>query len=209
LESDQPEPEDTFIVSIHTSIKSTLRLALLGTLVTAAPLLAADIAPDATPAPAAQDQFAQPDHNHTAPATLVRIVQDVTAPFQTRPPAGYDQLLGCISGPEQGAMGVHFVNFALVNDPQILERQPEALMYEVTKGGHMRLLGVEYIVDAATWLAAHDNQPPVLEGQSFQYVGAPNRYALDPFFELHVWAWRENPNGAFVDYNTRVSCEGL
>jgi hypothetical protein len=29
-----------------------------------------------------------------------------------------------------------------------------------------------------------------------------------PLFELHVWAWRDNPNGAFVDWNTKVSCQG-
>jgi hypothetical protein len=50
--------------------------------------------------------------------------------------------------------------------------------------------------------------PPVLEGQSCQFVGSPNRYTLAAFLELHVWAWRENPNGAFVDWNTRVTCEG-
>ena len=38
--------------------------------------------------------------------------------------------------------------------------------------------------------------------------GAPNRFGLPPFYELHVWAWRDNPNGSFVDWNTRVSCEG-
>jgi hypothetical protein len=68
-------------------------------------------------------------------------------------------------------------------------------------------VGVEFIVDAATWLG-HHSAPPVLEGQSFQFVNAPNRYGLPAFFELHVWAWRENPHGAFVDWNTRVSCEG-
>jgi len=47
----------------------------------------------------------------------------------------------------------------------------------------------------------HDNTPPVLEGQDFQLVGSPNRYNLPAFFELHVWAWRENPNGVFVDWN--------
>jgi hypothetical protein len=47
----------------------------------------------------------------------------------------------------------------------------------------------------------------MLEGQGFQLVGSPNRYGLAPFFELHVWAWRDNPNGAFVDWNDRVSCE--
>ena len=30
---------------------------------------------------------------------------------------------------------------------------------------------------------------------------------LDPFFELHVWAWRDNPLGAFVDWNNAVTCE--
>jgi len=69
------------------------------------------------------------------------------------------------------------------------------------------LVGVEYIVDAGTWLSSH-GAPPMLEGQAFQFVGSPNRYGIPPFFELHVWAWRNNPNGAFVDWNNKVSCEG-
>ncbi|MBV8831445.1 MAG: hypothetical protein JO108_19715 [Acidobacteriaceae bacterium] len=62
--------------------------------------------------------------------------------------------------------------------------------------------------DAATWLAANNNTPPMLEGQPFQFVDAPNQFAIPAFFELHVWAWRDNSNGAFVDWNTHVSCEG-
>jgi hypothetical protein len=27
-----------------------------------------------------------------------------------------------------------------------------------------------------------------------------------PFFELHVWAWRENPQGPFADWNDHVTC---
>jgi len=49
--------------------------------------------------------------------------------------------------------------------------------------------------------------PPVLEGQTFLFLDSPNRYNLPRHFELHVWAWRENPNGAFVDWNNHVSCE--
>ena len=30
---------------------------------------------------------------------------------------------------------------------------------------------------------------------------------LDPFYELHVWAWRDNPKGTFADMNPSVSCE--
>ena len=58
------------------------------------------------------------------------------------------------------------------------------------------------------WLKDHDGATPSLDGQDFQLVGSPNRFALDPFFELHVWAWRENPQGAYVDWNNHVSCEG-
>ena len=32
--------------------------------------------------------------------------------------------------------------------------------------------------------------------------------ALPALYELHVWAWRENPNGTYVDWNPRVSCDG-
>jgi hypothetical protein len=101
-------------------------------------------------------------------------------------------------------MGVHYVNGTLVGDGKIEVSTPEALIYENSK-----LVGVEYIVDAATWLANNSNTPPVLEGQSFQLVGIPNRFNIPaPFFELHVWAWRHNPNGAFTDWNDHVNCEG-
>ena len=40
-------------------------------------------------------------------------------------------------------------------------------------------------------------------------MSAPNRFGLPAFFELHVWAWRDNPNGAFVDWNNKVTCEHL
>jgi hypothetical protein len=103
-------------------------------------------------------------------------------------------------------MGIHYVNGALVADGEIDVTHPEALIYEPV-GDKRRLVGVEYIVDAATWLSNHDNTPPALDGQDFQFVGAPNRFNLAPFFELHVWAWRENPQGAFVDWNNQVSCE--
>jgi hypothetical protein len=41
----------------------------------------------------------------------------------------------------------------------------------------------------------------------FNFTGAPNRYGLDPFYELHVWAWKQNPRGAFADMNPNVTCE--
>lgn len=155
--------------------------------------------------------FAQSmDHQgHAAPAALVLAVRQATQQFlnvNNAGPAGYGPAFGCVSGPDHGAMGIHYVNGALVGDGEIDVERPEALIYEPI-GNKRRLVGVEYIVDAATWLQNHNNTPPVLEGQDFQFVGAPNRFNLPSFFELHVWAWRENPQGAFVDWNNNVSCE--
>ncbi len=100
---------------------------------------------------------------------------------------------------------MHYVNGTLLNG-EIDVWHPQAVIYEPSDGG-MRLVGVEFIVDAKTWLLSHDG-PPVLEGQTFLLVNSPNRYNIAAFFELHVWAWRENPQGAFVDWNNRVTCEG-
>ena len=103
-------------------------------------------------------------------------------------------------------MGVHYGNGDLVGDGEIDASKPEALIYEPTPEG-LRLVGVEFVVIAETWLVNHHSSP-VLEGQTFQFIDSPNRYNLPAHFELHVWAWRENPNGAFVDWNNRVTCEG-
>jgi hypothetical protein len=142
-------------------------------------------------------------------SALVAQVRQVTQPFldvSQAMAAGYEQFLGCVSGPQEGAMGVHFVNATLVGDGEVDAYYPEALIYEMNNGG-AQLVGVEYIVMVDAWHANHAD-PPVLEGQLFQYNGSPNRYGLPPFYELHVWAWRDNPHGAFVDWNPRVSCEG-
>jgi len=152
---------------------------------------------------------AQVNHDQASPANLIQIVRAATEQYLDVNNAGpdYAPAFGCVSGPDHGAMGIHYINGKLVGDGEIDAQHPEALIYEPV-GDKRRLVGVEYIVDAATWLANHKGAPPMLEGQAFQFVGSPNRYGIPPFFELHVWAWRGNPNGAFVDWNNRVSCEG-
>jgi hypothetical protein len=142
-------------------------------------------------------------------ATAVETVRQATAQFKnvraaTR--AGYGLFHGCTSGPQEGAMGIHLVNGDLVGDGKLEASQPEALLYE-PKGEKLRLVGVEYIVDAEAWNDSHNGTPPVLMGQMFNYVGAPNRYGIAAFYELHVWAWERNPNGTFADWNPRVSCD--
>jgi hypothetical protein len=182
------------IIQKSTKIPRVLSLAVLAATVA---LLAAQDNPHAS-------------HGDLAPAKLVQIVRQSTVQFlnvNMATAAGYQPLFGCVTGPDHGAMGLHYVNLALYGDGKIDATKPEALIYEPSTGGVLALVGVEYIVDAATWLA-QNSSPPMLEGQLFQYGGSPNRFNLPAYFELHVWAWRNSPNGAFVDWNTNVSCEG-
>lgn len=142
------------------------------------------------------------------PTGLVREVRQGTGDF--RDPAlamaaGYTSTGSCVSGPQEGAMGIHFANGALIDDAALDPQAPELLIYE-QRGGRLRLVGVEFLVIAEAWHAVN-SAPPVLLGQHFQLVGAPNRYGLPPFYELHVWAWKNNPHGMFVDWNPAVSCE--
>jgi hypothetical protein len=148
-------------------------------------------------------------HSPDARSGLVETVRRATERFRDVRNAGpdYGPILGCVSGPDQGAMGVHFVNGSLL-DGALDPAQPEALIYEFTNRW-ARLVGVEFIVPAEAWHATHaPNDPPVLSGQLLQFVDSPNRFGLPAFYELHVWAWRDNPNGAFADWNPKVSCEG-
>jgi hypothetical protein len=103
----------------------------------------------------------------------------------------------CASGIDGGAMGVHYVNPGYLKDVQPDIKRPQAVMYEPMPDGKMALVAVEYITFKG---------PASLEGQLFNFNGAPNRYGLEPFYELHVWAWKPNPRGAYADMNPDVSC---
>ncbi len=140
--------------------------------------------------------------------TLVDVVRHATEAFQdvaNAEAASYAAMPSCVSGPEEGAMGIHYVNGTLVSDDEVQADRPEALIYEA-RNGTLVLVGVEYIVFADAWSATHAGTP-VLLGQQFHYVGSPNRYGLPAFYELHVWAWRDNPSGTFADWNPKVSCD--
>ena len=140
---------------------------------------------------------------------LVDVVRASTAQYRdpaAATDAGWLSAQSCVSGPQEGAMGVHFVKGPLVFDGELDATTPEAIIYEPLRNGRMRLVGVEFIVPADLWHANHA-APPVLHGQHFHLVGAPNRYGLPAFYELHVWAWQHNPSGTFADWNPTVACD--
>jgi hypothetical protein len=106
----------------------------------------------------------------------------------------------CVSGADGGAMGIHYVNGKLIEDEVIDIAHPEAVMYEPGPDGKLTLIAVEYITTKG---------PAELDGHLFSFTNAPNRYGLPAFYELHVWAWRQNPTGAFADMNPNVSCDAV
>jgi hypothetical protein len=145
---------------------------------------------------------------------LIKAVQDATDGFQHFEDAegqGFHLLFGCVSGGDFGAMGMHFVNMDRLNDGKINVKYPEIILYEPLPNGDLRLTGADYFVYKDTWDADPKNKglPPELMGQLFHLFDAPNRFGLRAFYTLHVWAWKDNPNGSFVNWNPNVSCDGF
>jgi len=150
-----------------------------------------------------------------AQSELLRIVRESTERFQNVSVAegeGYGLLFGCVTGPDSGAMGLHFVKQAFLKTPpltatgEIDPTRPEIVIYEPVHGG-LRLIGADYLVFADAWDKDHPGNPPQLSGQLFHYFESPNRFGLPAFYTLHVWAWKENPNGTFVNWHPNVSCQ--
>ncbi|HKR26544.1 MAG TPA: hypothetical protein VJS11_03780 [Acidobacteriaceae bacterium] len=142
---------------------------------------------------------------------LVQVVRQATQRYLNVANAApdYGPALGCVSGPDHGAMGVHYVNGNLVNGETLLPNgqldptKPQALIYEPQPNGEMRLVGVEYIILASALPAG---AAPQVADHLMVYVATPNRYGLPGFFEMHVWAWKDNPQSPFADWNDHVTC---
>src|SRR6478672_12147823 len=141
--------------------------------------------------------------------TQLARLRAVTARFHsidTAKQAGYStQITPCWAHHSAGGMGYHFGNTNLF-DATVDLLNPETVIYEPQAGGHMRRVGMEYIVPLDAWAAAkHDlndpNDVPQLLGQRF------TRHSFLPIFKLHIWLWQNNPSGTFADWNPKVSCQ--
>jgi hypothetical protein len=162
----------------------------------------------------AQDDRTTRTTHPPVPATngaLVRTVRESTERFRDVAVAeaeGYHLLFGCVTGPDSGAMGLHYVNLALVGDGELDPTQPEIVIYEPTPNGRLRLIGADYLVYADDWDKKGLGTPQLM-GQLMHLFESPNRFGLPAFYTLHVWAWKENPTGMFVNWHTKVSCDGF
>jgi hypothetical protein len=116
---------------------------------------------------------------------------------------GYEQLFDCTEGPH-GNMGQHFIHIARATDGRLVLEEPDVLMYEAQPDGSMQLVAIEYVVFESDWPEA---APPRFMGQVLKRKTAVGSHPVDPFFEVHAWHWRHNPDGLFNDWNIHVSCQ--
>jgi hypothetical protein len=159
---------------------------------------------------AATAQHHQQDQKNQA-GDFVKLVRESTERFRDVSVAeaeGYGLLFGCVSGPDVGAMGLHYVNLALFGDGELDVTRPEIVIYEPTPSGRLRLIGADYLVLADAWHANHAATPELM-GQLLHLFESPNRFGLPAFYTLHVWAWKENPSGTFVNWHPKVSCDAF
>lgn len=93
--------------------------------------------------------------------------------------------------------GIPYANFDYLLDGQIDPSRPDALLYEPGEDGKLALAGVELAVPYPLWSSS---EPPRFLGETFR------REDEMGVFGLHIWVWKNNPDGMLAWGNPRVSC---
>jgi hypothetical protein len=128
---------------------------------------------------------------------------------------GYFSSLLCINFPHdslpghepypKGAMGIHFLNAQLLGTP-LDPLKPQVLLYEPEPGGKLRLNGAEWLVP----LAVAKGRPRLFEQEFFGPMEGhePLQRSEAAHYDLHVWLFKDNPEGMFAPTNPAVNCTG-
>lgn len=113
---------------------------------------------------------------------------------------GFEQFLPCTENPEgPGAIGVVYANLDRL-DMTIDLSKPEVLFYEPQPDGDLQLVGGEPVVPIEQWDES-ESDPPSMFDREF------HRNEEHGLYGLHMWVWRENPEGGFAFWHSNVSCE--
>ena len=135
-----------------------------------------------------------------AAAGLARL-KAATTPFNSLDSAvaaGYPRTVSdCLVHEHHGAMGYHHVNRSNLSHDIAVEK-PQILLYEQMPDNSYRLNAVEFIIPYRLW--PRDSVAPKLMGQTLHQEDNLK------FWYLHVWAFRENPNGVFANFHPDVKC---
>lgn len=123
-----------------------------------------------------------------------------------------------------GAMGVHYFRPDLLGitappNPRVDGTgthtdfsKPAILIYEPQADGSLELVAVENLVFIKAWEAAGNKAPPSFQGKAFDRMEdnpatpVDEAHMFQPHYDLHVWLYRDNPNGIFAQFNPNVSC---
>ncbi len=108
---------------------------------------------------------------------------------------------GCIAHPTDGAMGYHYFNWDLFDDPEIDPLKPEGLVYAPGPNGQLKLVAVEWVVPKTIWEGAGNTGAPTVLGMDLHILNPVLNWYIQ-----HAWIWEHNPSGMFEDWNPRVTC---
>ncbi len=126
---------------------------------------------------------------------------------------------------ELGVMGVHYFRPDLLGiteppDPRVGGTgthtdflEPAILIYEPRPDGSLELMAVENLVFIDAWEAAGHDGPPTFHGVPYERMEddpateAREAHMFEPHYDLHVWLYRDNPNGTFAPFNPNATCE--
>lgn len=125
---------------------------------------------------------------------------------------------------ELGVMGIHFFRPDLLGisappNPRVSGTgthtdflEPSILIYEPHADGSLELVAVENLVFIEAWEAAGNTAPPSFHGVPFDTMmddpatEVDEAHMFEPHYDMHVWLYRENPNGIFAQFNPQASC---
>jgi len=110
---------------------------------------------------------------------------------------GFIPVSPCIALPNGATMGFHYLKPSRV-DSSVDPAEPELLLYLPNAEGKLKLVALEYFVPFDG-----SSPAPILYGRP---MDGPESFPPPTHYEMHVWAWKSNPDGLFVPFNPSLSC---
>lgn len=133
----------------------------------------------------------------------LRAVQAFTERYQSEAAAiadGFHPTDDCVPG-----MGYHYVDFSRV-DSRLEPSRPEAVLYAPADDGARRLVAAEWIVVDQDQDVTTDHDRPSLFGHDFDGPMPGHTADMPVHYDLHAWAWANNPDGGFATWNPTITC---
>lgn len=123
-----------------------------------------------------------------------------------------------------GAMGIHYFRPDLLGVTETTLpingtgthtdfTRPGILLYEPQEDGRLELVAVENLVFADAWHRGEKARPTFRGNEFYRMIDNPattdvnEAHMFMPHYELHLWLYRDNPNGMFAQFNPNVTCE--